>query len=371
MAQSFITFFLDNNVAIIQIGFAIIFVLVVFVILRSFKEDKEASTPAARSISERRKELESTEEKVTAPPPEKEEPEEETNPLDDLDSLDDLMGATPEISQEEIDQTLSEVTDEAPSDSVPPPPDFEAAAAGAQSAASEVQARQNDELAKALKEKEKVIADLRVEIETLQKKDNGNVGDAEALKEKVAELSDKLAEYEIIEDDIANLSFYKSENIKLKNELEKLRGANASLAEAESEAENASSAKAEAAQTEEQDVLAEFQEAVKQKEALEQNVIETEEVKKPTAMDAPTDADLLNEFESAVEAEIADKPQDGKGENKDENKDEKKEEPKVDSEKLVEEAEQLAATEAPKVESDGKDNSEKLIEEFENFLNKT
>jgi hypothetical protein len=43
------------------------------------------------------------------------------------------------------------------------------------------------------------------------------------LQNKIKELESKLAEYEIIEDDIADLSLYKQENTRLKQELENLR----------------------------------------------------------------------------------------------------------------------------------------------------
>jgi len=43
------------------------------------------------------------------------------------------------------------------------------------------------------------------------------------LQAKIRSLESRLAEYEIIEDDIANLSLYKEENIKLKADLEKLK----------------------------------------------------------------------------------------------------------------------------------------------------
>lgn len=48
-------------------------------------------------------------------------------------------------------------------------------------------------------------------------------GDQSELLEKLAELEARLQEYEIIEDDIADLSLYKTENDKLRKEIEKLK----------------------------------------------------------------------------------------------------------------------------------------------------
>jgi hypothetical protein len=47
--------------------------------------------------------------------------------------------------------------------------------------------------------------------------------DVTGLNKKITDLEARLAEYEIIEDDIANLSLYKEENTRLKNELDKLK----------------------------------------------------------------------------------------------------------------------------------------------------
>jgi hypothetical protein len=47
--------------------------------------------------------------------------------------------------------------------------------------------------------------------------------DAEALNGRLKELESKLAEYEILEDDIADLSLFKDENARLKAELDKMR----------------------------------------------------------------------------------------------------------------------------------------------------
>lgn len=48
--------------------------------------------------------------------------------------------------------------------------------------------------------------------------------DAEKLNARIKELEGKLAEYEILEDDIADLSLYKEENARLRTELDKVKG---------------------------------------------------------------------------------------------------------------------------------------------------
>jgi hypothetical protein len=47
------------------------------------------------------------------------------------------------------------------------------------------------------------------------------------LDGRIKELEAKLAEYEILEDDIADLSLYKEENVRLRAELEKIKGGGA------------------------------------------------------------------------------------------------------------------------------------------------
>lgn len=96
-------------------------------------------------------------------------------------------------------------------------------------------APETQELKKSLSEKEAKIAALMSDIETLKiaaekvqpTADGGVVSgvDVSALQAKLVELQAKLAEYEIIEDDIADLSMYKEENKKLKAELATLKAA--------------------------------------------------------------------------------------------------------------------------------------------------
>ena len=61
---------------------------------------------------------------------------------------------------------------------------------------------------------------------------SGSGADTSGLNQRVRELEAKLAEYEILEDDIADLSLYKDENTKLRGEIERLKsGSRASLSE--------------------------------------------------------------------------------------------------------------------------------------------
>ncbi len=89
------------------------------------------------------------------------------------------------------------------------------------------------EFAAALRERESTIAQLTAELEKLKAAggsgagasgdDGGGKAKIDELANKVAELQARLTEYEIIEDDIADLSLFKDENVRLKAELEALR----------------------------------------------------------------------------------------------------------------------------------------------------
>jgi hypothetical protein len=85
------------------------------------------------------------------------------------------------------------------------------------------------EMERLLAEREQTIESLKGEIEALKAAEAsagasaGAGAEVEALHVKVDELQARLAEYEIIEDDIADLSMYKEENRKLKDEVEGLK----------------------------------------------------------------------------------------------------------------------------------------------------
>ncbi len=62
---------------------------------------------------------------------------------------------------------------------------------------------------------------------------DGNKADTSKLEERIKELEGKLVEYEILEDDIADLSLYKEENARLKAELTRLGGTPSATAPSE------------------------------------------------------------------------------------------------------------------------------------------
>ncbi len=74
-------------------------------------------------------------------------------------------------------------------------------------------------LKKELEERATVIEALKKQVSSAQSND----GASAELLAKIKDLEGKLAEYEIIEDDIADLSHYKEENARLKTELEQLK----------------------------------------------------------------------------------------------------------------------------------------------------
>lgn len=93
---------------------------------------------------------------------------------------------------------------------------------------------QNLELIEAYKNKvnelegriEQLTRDLEQARSSARSRDENSVSkeDYDALQEKITELQARLAEYEIIEDDIADLSMYKEENARLKAEIARLKG---------------------------------------------------------------------------------------------------------------------------------------------------
>ncbi len=73
-----------------------------------------------------------------------------------------------------------------------------------------------------LEKREKEIAELKNQLSSIPKADPAQ------FIAKITELETKLAEYEILEDDIADLSLYKEENVRLKQELGKIKGGDVS-----------------------------------------------------------------------------------------------------------------------------------------------
>jgi len=102
-----------------------------------------------------------------------------------------------------------------------------------------------------LEKREKEISDLKTQLTNVPK------ADVSQYTAKINELETKLAEYEILEDDIADLSLYKEENVRLKQELSQLKGEGGTAVAAPV---------AEAPKSE--NLVAEFEEAVKQEKAV-------------------------------------------------------------------------------------------------------
>lgn len=378
MVQAAIEFFIQHNVLIIQIGFAIIFILAVSVILKSFKEEPQNRVTVAKKTQEPKIEkVKETKANVA------DAGSHESSPLDDLDNLEELMGPEPGAAaaagiaaNQKVEAPLS------PSPSTEATPPVTPVAPAAQDApmgnGSGASVPLSADLQNALNEKEKIIGDLKSEISKLRESaKNTSGGDTKALQDKINELTNKLSEYEIIEDDIANLSFYKSENAKLKNELEKLKGGAATIESSPSATPAPIVAPAEPT------ILDEFEKTVQQKESLEGIAPEAHTEK----VSIPSEENLMAEFESLTQKqEAAEKtippaqestpvqpapaaaaatpsPAAATTTSPDIASD-------IDPAKLVTEVEKMSEAPPPVSPSDNKDDTQKLIEEFENFVNK-
>jgi hypothetical protein len=92
------------------------------------------------------------------------------------------------------------------------------AAAGSTDASTAAAASDVAALKKELDERVKIIEELRAQVAAAKSDD----GSADMLA-KIKTLEGKLAEYEIIEDDIADLSHFKEENSRLKKEIEAIK----------------------------------------------------------------------------------------------------------------------------------------------------
>lgn len=272
-----------------------------------------------------------------------------------------------------------------------------------------------------ISEKEAMIKSLSDKISQLEKATQGNPSvDGKEWEKKISDLKDRLAEYEIIEDDIANLTFYKAENLRLKEELSKLGGptvvtvappiAEPPGAPAASSAPEPAPATSAASSIEQvlgvnptpaappfpdnvisispqpepprTNVMAEFEAAVKQKNALETATAKLENKKtSKLAVDEDDEAvsrkaefptaspkqegDIISEFSAAVgdtpPAAAPAEPAGGSG----------FQATNVNSEKLLDEINQMATEPPPKAaegEGGGTDDSKKLISEFEAFV---
>lgn len=97
----------------------------------------------------------------------------------------------------------------------------EGAASGASEASSpsSVSSAEVEELKAQIEAKEKQIQELQ----SAQTAAASGSGDGGQLQERIKELEARLSEYEIIAEDIADLSFYKEENQKLQKEIDEMK----------------------------------------------------------------------------------------------------------------------------------------------------
>ncbi|MGE3974706.1 MAG: hypothetical protein AB7F59_09290 [Bdellovibrionales bacterium] len=195
--DQFLGWFLKHNVILIEGLIILILASVSFVLFRSVlrgKEDEESASSLKDIEKTLRQVLEST-------------------------------NAKPSI---EVEKAASLIHDSevpvVPIAAAAPAPTMDPQAA----AIAAAQAQDLERLRREMQDKEKTLAELQKSLEEAKKAQSAApVGaptvDTKPLEEKIKELQAKLAEYEIIEDDIANLSTYKQENQKLKSELDSLK----------------------------------------------------------------------------------------------------------------------------------------------------
>lgn len=178
--EAFLSFWDHYNTVIIQFLIGVVLFITVYVAYRTFfGEDEAAATPGGASF--------------------------------DVGALEKTL------------QKLLESQNAGPKSAGGASPGAEAPAGGS----TGVSGAEVEKLKADLAEKEKALADLQAA---------GVAGAAQEktkLEERVKDLEARLAEYEIISEDIADLSFYKEENGKLQKELETLRKTGAAPAVAQ------------------------------------------------------------------------------------------------------------------------------------------
>ncbi|MEZ4871574.1 MAG: hypothetical protein R2827_04860 [Bdellovibrionales bacterium] len=165
------------------------------------------------------------------------------------------------------------------------------------------------ELKSSLESKEKELIEIKQKIESGELSSSSG-GDAADLEAKIKDLEARLQEYEIIEDDIADLSMYKEENQKLKEELDALKAGGAVPAAKPPKAEEVKS----------DDLVAEFAEAVGEEPPVADTAPAPEEESAPEPIAADNEEgeeltpnadgkyitdDVLAEFSTAVNEEFA------------------------------------------------------------------
>ena len=141
-------------------------------------------------------------------------------------------------------------------------------------------------------------ADLAVrEKELTELKAKGGSENTEAtagLSARIKELESRLSEYEILEDDIADLSLYKEENARLKSELDRAKGGAGTAAASAGAVAQTPAAEVEPPKGD--DIVTEFAQAVEQKTSDEDS---------PDAanLTVPDTGDPMADFEQTVQLE--------------------------------------------------------------------
>lgn len=75
-----------------------------------------------------------------------------------------------------------------------------------------------------ISQREEKVKALEAEVQVLKSTASSGGGNSKELEQKVKDLEGRLSEYEIISEDIADLSFFKEENSRLQKEIESLKG---------------------------------------------------------------------------------------------------------------------------------------------------
>jgi DNA repair exonuclease SbcCD ATPase subunit len=279
--HSFLQFWSGHNDTIIEVLVALVLLLIIYLAFRYyFHPESEEAAGAAGTVTAKidTAEIEKTLQKI----------------LDNQSKIPEGMVAAPAA------ESLS------PAAGLEGAP-LTGAGASASSSDADLEALKNQ-----LAEKERLLAQAREEASKAlllaQKAPPPTTDeDLKKLETKIKDLEARLAEYEIISEDIADLSFYKEENIRLQNELVNLKaGGGVAPTEASAPADPAPATPGEAAPASEDDIMKEFAKAVEeQKQAPPATPLAAAPSGTPAAEPKVEgeNADLMNQFENFVKKE--------------------------------------------------------------------
>lgn len=163
-------------------------------------------------------------------------------------------------------------------------------------------------LKKSLESKQAEIETLKSAPTTAPESDSSGMGEAERvqLESQIKDLQAKLTEYEIISEDIADLSHYKEENARLQRELESMKSGAPAGASASAAAPTPAAAPEAVVEVEVPAPVPEAETAPAPEaavvEAMDASVDLSELTPAPTGAPAPVvDDDIMKEFAAAVE----------------------------------------------------------------------